>query len=71
MLYSLLQRLAQGPLPMTFTSAQEVEHLRTLKDGGWVKVSFEPGIKPGQRTTATVTELTALGRVAMRFIPPE
>jgi len=71
MLYSLLQRLAQGPLPMTFTTVQEIEHLRTLKDGGWVKVSFTPGARPGQGTTATVTELTALGRVAMRFIPPE
>ncbi|VTU35987.1 hypothetical protein E5CHR_04202 [Variovorax sp. PBL-E5] len=70
MLYSLLQRLALGPLPMTFTNAQEIEHLRTLRDGGWVKVSFTPGARPGQGT-ATVTELTALGRVAMRFIPPE
>ncbi|WP_162593912.1 hypothetical protein [Variovorax sp. PBL-E5] len=55
---------------MTFTNAQEIEHLRTLRDGGWVKVSFTPGARPGQGT-ATVTELTALGRVAMRFIPPE
>jgi hypothetical protein len=69
MSYSVLQRIAKGPLPMVFTSAEDIESLRILKDGGWVKASFSA--PPGQPGTATVTELTALGRFAMQFVQPD
>jgi hypothetical protein len=69
MSYSVLQRVAKGPLPMVFTSAEDIEALRILKDGGWVKVSFSA--PPGRAGTATVTELTPLGRFAMQFVQPD
>ncbi|MBT2322359.1 hypothetical protein J7E62_08390 [Variovorax paradoxus] len=69
MSYSVLQRVAKGPLPMVFTSAEDIESLRILKDGGWVKVSFSA--PPGRAGTATVTELTPLGRFAMQFVQPD
>ena len=48
---------------------QLIEALRILKDGGWVKVSFSA--PPGRPGTATVTELTDLGRFAMQFVQPD
>ena len=69
MSYRVLQRVAKGPLPMVFTSAEDIEALRILKDGGWVKVSFSA--PPGRPGTATVTELTDLGRFAMQFVQPD
>jgi hypothetical protein len=69
MSYSVLQRVAKGPLPMVFTAAEDIESLRILKDGGWVKVSFSA--PPGHEGTATVTELTPLGRFAMQFVQPD
>jgi hypothetical protein len=69
MSYSVLQRVAKGPLPMVFTAAEDIESLRILKDGGWVKVSFSA--PPGREGTATVTELTPLGRFAMQFVQPD
>ena len=67
--YSVLQRVAKGPLPMVFTSMEDIEALRILKDGGWVKVTFSA--PPGRKGTATVTELTPLGRFAMQFVQPD
>ncbi|MBU1357632.1 MAG: hypothetical protein KKC79_21270 [Gammaproteobacteria bacterium] len=61
---TLMQRILTGPLPMTFTSPDDVENLRVLREGGWVKVSFSAGA----RSSATVTELTSLGRVAMQYL---
>ncbi|CAN7514713.1 hypothetical protein LJR290_003506 [Variovorax sp. LjRoot290] len=69
MSYSVLQRVAKGPLPMVFTAAEDIESLRILKDGGWVKVTFSA--PPGRAGTATVTELTPLGRFAMQFVQPD
>jgi hypothetical protein len=69
MSYRVLQRVAKGPLPMVFTSAEDIEALRILKDGGWVKVLFSA--PPGRAGTATVTELTPLGRFAMQFVQPD
>jgi hypothetical protein len=69
MSYSVLQRVAKGPLPMVFTAADDIESLRILKDGGWVKVWFSA--PPGREGTATVTELTPLGRFAMQFVQPD
>lgn len=69
MSYRVLQRVAKGPLPMTFTSMEDIEALRILKDGGWVKASFSA--PPGRKGTATVTELTPLGRFAMQFVQPD
>jgi len=66
MSYRVLQRVAKGPLPMVFDAAEDIESLRILKDGGWVKVSFSA--PPGREGTATVTELTPLGRFAMQFV---
>ena len=67
--YSVLKRLDKGPLPMVFTAMDDVEVLRTLKDGGWIKVTFSAA--PGVPGTATVTELTPLGRFAMQFVQPD
>jgi hypothetical protein len=67
--YRVLQRVAKGPLPMVFTSVEDVEALRILKDGGWVKVAFSA--PPDRKGTATVTELTPLGRFAMQFVQPD
>lgn len=69
MSYSVLQRVAKGPLPMVFTAAEDIESLRILKDGGWVKATFSA--PPGRAGAATVTELTPLGRFAMQFVQPE
>jgi hypothetical protein len=54
---------------MVFTSMDDIEALRILKDGGWVKASFS--VAAGHKATATVTELTPLGRFAMQFVQPE
>lgn len=67
--YSVLQRIAKGPLPMVFTAMEDVEALRILKDGGWIKASFSA--PPGRNGAATVTELTPLGRFAMQFVQPD
>lgn len=67
--YRVLQRVAKGPLPMVFTSMEDIEALRILKDGGWVKASFTAGAN--RKGTATVTELTPLGRFAMQFVQPD
>ncbi|WP_162575734.1 hypothetical protein [Variovorax sp. PBL-H6] len=67
--YKVLQRVAKGPLPMVFTSMEDIEALRILKDGGWVKASFSAAA--GRVGTATVTELTPLGRFAMQFVQPD
>ncbi|MDR6535129.1 hypothetical protein J2739_000889 [Variovorax soli] len=69
MSYRVLQLVAKGPLPMIFTSVEDIEALRILKDGGWVKVSFSA--PAGRKGTATVTELTPLGRFAMQFVQPD
>lgn len=68
MSYRVMQRVAKGPLPMKFTDSADIETLRILKDGGWVKVEFSA--PPGQKGRAVVTELTALGRFAMQFLQP-
>ncbi|VTU30141.1 hypothetical protein [Variovorax sp. RA8] len=54
---------------MVFTSMEDIEALRILKDGGWVKASFSTAA--GRKGTATVTELTPLGRFAMQFVQPD
>ena len=69
MTYRLLQRMAKGPLPMTFSGGEEIAGLRILKDAGWIKATFSA--PPEHGGTATVTELTALGRFAMQFVPSE
>ena len=54
---------------MVFTSMEDIEALRILKDGGWVKASFSAAA--GRKGTATVMELTPLGRFAMQFVQPD
>ncbi|WP_179106865.1 hypothetical protein [Variovorax sp. KK3] len=54
---------------MVFTAVEDIEALRILKDGGWVKATFSA--PPGRSGSATVTELTALGRFAMQFVQPD
>ena len=66
MLESVIQRVAQGPLPMTFSAANDIDDLQVLQEGGWVKVTFTSGLKG--EPIATVTELTPLGRHAMQFL---
>ncbi|VWX63479.1 conserved hypothetical protein [Burkholderiales bacterium 8X] len=71
MSYQLLHQIAQGPLPMIFTRDEDIDALRIFKDGGWIKANFVKA--PGRRgkTTATVTELTNVGRIAMQFVQPD
>ncbi|GAA4342090.1 hypothetical protein GCM10023165_23470 [Variovorax defluvii] len=54
---------------MVFTAMEDVEALRILRDGGWIKATFSAA--PGTPGSATVTELTPLGRFAMQFVQPD
>jgi hypothetical protein len=66
--YAVLRLVAKGPLPMTFTSKQDIEHLEILNDAGWIKVRITTF---RTRQKAVVTELTPLGRWAMQHCPLE
>ena len=63
MAYELLRRIIAGALPMTVTHEEDIEHLRILRDAGYVKADIptEDGLAP------TVTAVTPLGRTAMRY----
>ena len=62
MAQGILRRVVVGKLPMQFFAAVDVDHLQDLRDAGYLKVTFEAG-----RTSATVTEITLLGRAAIRY----
>lgn len=62
----ILKRVVDGQLPMQFFVPTDIDHLQDLRDAGYLKVSFEP-LEQNRRTSATVTEVTLLGRAAIRY----
>ena len=66
MTQELLERLGAASLPAHFVAAKEVGLLRDLRDAGYIKAAFAEGPERG-RTSATVTEVTNLGRAALRY----
>jgi hypothetical protein len=66
MTQELLKRLGAAPLPAHFLAGREVGLLQDLRDAGYIKAAFAEGPERG-RTSATVTEVTNLGRAALRY----
>jgi hypothetical protein len=66
MAYELLRRIVASALPMTVTREEDIEHLRILRDAGYVKADLplDGGTAPGM---AVVTAVTPLGRTALRY----
>ncbi len=66
MTQEILRRVVDGPLPMQFFVPTDIDRLQDLRDAGYLKVSFE-SFEHNHRTSATVTEVTPLGRAAIRY----
>jgi hypothetical protein len=66
MTQEMLKRLVDGQLPMQFFVPADIDRLQNLRDAGYLKVSFKP-LEQNRRTSATVTEVTPLGRAAIRY----
>lgn len=71
----LLHGLASQALPVTVTGADEVDKVHILVMAGHVRASFAPvasstAAATGARPTAVITEITRLGRIAIRGFPP-
>ena len=69
----LLHGLASQALPVTVTGADEVDKVHILVMAGHVRASFAPvasSTAAGARPTAVITEITRLGRIAIRGFPP-
>ncbi len=66
MAYELLRRIIAGTLPMAVTCEEDIEHLRILRDAGYVKadIPLDGGAAPGP---AVVNAVTPLGRTALRY----
>ncbi|MBT2324026.1 hypothetical protein J7E62_16890 [Variovorax paradoxus] len=67
MAYELLKRIIAGALPMTVTRDEDVEHLRILRDAGYVRADIPPPGSAVAAGSAIVTAVTPLGRTAMRY----
>ena len=67
MTQKILNRVVTGKLPMHFSRRADIDNLHGLRDAGYLRVSFGP-LQQNQRTFATVTEVTTLGRAAMRYL---
>lgn len=65
MTQEILKRVVDGQLPMHFLVPTDTARLQDLRDAGYWKVSFEP-FQRNHRTSATVAEVTPLGRTATR-----
>lgn len=63
---AILKRVLDGQLPMHFFRRSDVDQLQDLSDAGYLKVSFGP-LERDRRTSATVTEITSLGRTAIHY----
>ncbi|CAN7588680.1 MULTISPECIES: hypothetical protein [unclassified Variovorax] len=63
MAYELLRRIIAGGLPMTVTHEEDIEHLRILRDAGYVKAD----IPMDDGAAALVNAVTPLGRTALRY----
>ena len=66
MTQEILKRVVDGQLPMQFFAPMDIDLLQDLRDAGYLKVKFEP-LKQNRRNSATVTEVTPLGRAAIRY----
>jgi hypothetical protein len=64
--YSLLRSLSEAQLPVAVTADEDLEKLQFLRDAGYIRVSFTAEAESHQPPTATVTKVTALGRMALR-----
>lgn len=66
MTQEILKRIGEGHLPMHFFTRADIDGLQDLRAAGYLEVRFGP---PAQdhRTSATVTEVTTLGRAAIRY----
>ena len=67
MTQKVFNRVVKGTLPMQFSRREDVGDLQDLRNAGYLKVSFAP-LQQNQRFFATVTEVTTLGRAAMRYL---
>jgi len=59
----MTQKILDGKLPMHLSRCE----VQDLRDAGHLKVTFGP-LMQNQRTYATVTEVTTLGRAEMRYL---
>ena len=66
MTQEILKRVVEGQPPMLFFVPTDIDCLQDLRDAGYLKVIFEP-FEHDHRTSATVTEVTPLGRTAIRY----
>lgn len=62
----ILKRIFSGCLPMRFARRADIGHLHSLRDAGYLSVTFAPFV-PGRARSATVTDITPLGRAAIRY----
>ena len=62
--YAVLRQVVQGPLPLTFRAAEDIESIEVLKDAEWIKASI--ALCPGAGQEAIVTEITPVGQWAFR-----
>jgi hypothetical protein len=63
----IFNRVVKGTLPMQFSRREDLSDLQGLRNAGYLKVTFAP-LRQNQRFFATVTEVTTLGRAAMRYL---
>ena len=66
MTQEILKRVGEGRLPMYFSTRADIDGLQDLRAAGYLKVRFGPPAQ-NHRTSAAVTEVTTLGRAAMRY----
>lgn len=62
----ILKCVFSGYLPMRFARCADIGHLHSLHDAGYLNVIFAP-FNPGQARSATVTDITPLGRAVIRY----
>jgi hypothetical protein len=67
MTQKIFNRVVKGTLPMQFSRREDLSDLQGLRNAGYLKVTFAP-LRQNQRFFATVTEVTTLGRAAMRYL---
>lgn len=65
--HNILKRIADGKLPMQFALRTDIGLLQDLRNAGYLRVTFGPFIL-GQSRSATVTEITPLGRAVVRYL---
>lgn len=66
MTQEILKRVGEGRLPMYFSTRADIDGLQDLRAAGYLKVRLGPPAQ-NHRASATVTEVTTLGRAAIRY----